>query len=38
MSQGRAIYTMEFDSYAPVSETIGRELVAKSGGFYQLVS
>ncbi|MDP2983590.1 MAG: EF-Tu/IF-2/RF-3 family GTPase, partial [Candidatus Latescibacter sp.] len=38
MSQGRAIYTMEFDSYAPVSETVGKELVAKSGGFYQLVS
>ncbi|MFA6470791.1 MAG: elongation factor G [Candidatus Latescibacterota bacterium] len=35
MSQGRAIYSMEFNSYAPVSSTLAKELVAKFGGTYQ---
>ena len=36
MSQGRAIYTMEFNSYSPVSPTLAKELVAKFGGTYQV--
>jgi elongation factor G len=32
MSQGRAIYTMEFDSYAQVSPNLAKELVARFGG------
>ena len=38
LSQGRAIYTMEFESYAPVSDSIARELMVKFGGSYQLVN
>ncbi|MCE5252122.1 elongation factor G [bacterium] len=34
-SQGRAIYTMEFDSYSPVPEHIARELMVKLGSTYQ---
>jgi len=37
MSQGRAIYTMEFHSYIPVSPNLARELVAQFGGTYQVV-
>jgi elongation factor G len=37
MSQGRAIYTMEFHSYIPVSPNLARELVAQFGGKYQEV-
>ncbi len=35
MSQGRAIYTMEFNSYAQVSATLAKELVTKFGGTYR---
>jgi elongation factor G len=35
MSQGRAIYTMQFDSYQRVSDSIAQELVKKFGGTYQ---
>ena len=35
LTQGRAIYTMEFESYAPVSESIAKELISKLGGTYQ---
>jgi len=35
ISQGRAIYSMVFDSYAPVPEAIAKEIVAKFGGKYQ---
>ncbi|MBN1292413.1 MAG: elongation factor G [Candidatus Latescibacteria bacterium] len=38
LSQGRAIYTMEFESYAPVSENIAKELLHKLGGTYQAVN
>jgi len=38
ISQGRAIYTMEFESNEPVSEIVGKELMAKLGGSYQLVN
>jgi elongation factor G len=31
-TQGRANYTMQFDSYQPVPETIAREIVAKVRG------
>jgi elongation factor G len=31
MTQGRATYTMEFDHYAPVPETLAAELAARSG-------
>ena len=31
MTQGRATYTMEFDHYAPVPETLATELAARSG-------
>ena len=31
ISQGRAIYTMIFDSYSPVPESISKEIVSKSG-------
>ncbi|MCX2727729.1 elongation factor G [Thermomicrobium sp. 4228-Ro] len=31
MTQGRGTYTMEFDHYAPVPESIAQELVAKAG-------
>jgi len=30
MSQGRAVYTMEFDHYAPVPQTLAEELTAKA--------
>ena len=36
-SQGRAIYTMQFDSYQRVSESIASEIVHKTGGVYQPV-
>jgi elongation factor G len=36
MSQGRAIYTMEFNSYIPVSPNLAKELVARFGGTYQI--
>lgn len=35
MSQGRAIYTMEFNAYAQVSPTLAKELVTKFGGTYR---
>ena len=31
-TQGRAVYTMQFDSYQPVPEPIAREIVAKVRG------
>lgn len=31
MTQGRGTYTMEFDHYAPVPESIAQELMAKAG-------
>ncbi len=31
MTQGRGTYTMEFDHYAPVPESIAQELLAKAG-------
>ncbi len=37
LSQGRAIYTMLFNSYQKVSDTIAAELVNKFGGLYQTV-
>ena len=38
LSQGRAIYTMQFDAYQKVSESISAELVKKFGGVYQVVN
>jgi elongation factor G len=38
VSQGRAIYTMEFLSYAPVPDNIARELMVKIGGTYQFAN
>ena len=38
LSQGRAIYTMQFDSYQKVSDNIAAELVNKFGGVYQAVN
>jgi len=38
LSQGRAIYTMQFNSYRKVSDNISAELVNKFGGTYQLVN
>lgn len=35
ISQGRAIYSMVFDSYSPVPDSIAREIIAKFGGKYQ---
>lgn len=35
MSQGRAIYTMEFNSYHQVSPGLAKDLVAKFGGTYR---
>jgi elongation factor G len=35
MSQGRAIYSMEFNSYAQVSPTLAKELIARFGGTYK---
>jgi elongation factor G len=35
MSQGRAIFTMEFNTYAQVSPALLRELMVKFGGVYQ---
>jgi len=35
MSQGRAIYSMEFSSYAQVSASLAKELTAKFGGTYR---
>ncbi len=37
LSQGRAIYTMQFDSYQRVTDAIAAELVRKFGGMYQPV-
>jgi len=34
LSQGRAIYTMVFDSYKPVPDNIAKEIVARFGGRY----
>jgi len=34
LSQGRAIYTMVFDSYRPVPDNIAKEIVARFGGRY----
>jgi len=38
MSQGRAIYTMQFDNYTKVSDAIAPELIHKFGGVYQAVN
>ena len=38
LSQGRAIYTMQFNSYRKVLDNIATELVNKFGGTYQLVN
>ncbi len=38
LSQGRAIYTMQFNSYQKVPDNIATELVRKFGGVYQLVN
>ena len=38
LSQGRAIYTMMFQSYTQVPDTVTREIVLKFGGTYHLVS
>jgi len=38
LSQGRAIYTMQFNSYQRVPDNIATELVRKFGGVYQLVN
>ena len=38
LSQGRAIYTMQFDSYQKVSDNIASEVVNKFGGVYQAVN
>ncbi len=35
VSQGRAIYTMVFDAYSPVSESVAKEVIVKFGGTYQ---
>ncbi len=35
MSQGRAIYSMEFASYVQVSPNLAKELTAKLGGTYR---
>ena len=37
LSQGRAIYTMVFDSYAQSPDKIVKELISKFGGAYQKV-
>jgi len=37
LSQGRAIYTMQFDSYQKVQDNIATELVNKFSGMYQLI-
>ena len=37
MSQGRAIYTMVFDSYMPVPDNVAKEIIEKFGGKYQPV-
>jgi len=34
MSQGRAIYTMVFDSYTPVPESVAKEIITRFGGRY----
>ena len=31
-TQGRASYTMQFDSYEPVPNAVREEIVAKNGG------
>jgi len=38
ISQGRAIYTMVFNSYAQVPDSVAREIVAKFGGRYHQAS
>jgi len=35
LSQGRAVYSMEFSCYAPVPEKIAKEMLAGLGTFYQ---
>ncbi len=37
MSQGRAIYTMQFEAYQTVSESKAKEILATFGGSYQAV-
>ena len=31
-TQGRALYTMQFDSYQPVPKSVAEEVVSKAGG------
>ena len=31
-TQGRALYTMQFDSYQPVPKSVAEEIIAKAGG------
>ena len=31
-TQGRAVYTMQFDSYEPVPKSVGEEIISKAGG------
>ena len=38
LSQGRAIYTMQFEAYTRVSDTIAAELVHRFGGVYQVIN
>jgi elongation factor G len=34
LSQGRAIYTMTFDAYSPVTESVAKEVITRFGGTY----
>ena len=31
-TQGRAVYTMQFDSYEPVPKNVATEIISKAGG------
>ena len=31
-TQGRAVYTMQFDSYEPVPQSVAEEIISKAGG------
>ena len=31
-TQGRAVYTMQFDSYEPVPKSVAEEIISKAGG------
>ena len=31
-TQGRAVYTMQFDSYEPVPKSVQDEIISKAGG------